>query len=58
MIKVLIKEYREGDLAVITTEVTFFSIPIFKYKKITTNNKLVQLLTVIKKSNGIKGFNK
>lgn len=58
MIKVLIKEYREGDLAVKTTEVTFLYIPIFRYKKTTTNNKAVQLLTVVKEPNKIKGFNK
>lgn len=38
MIKVLTSEYREGDQAVRTTVVTFLCIPIFKYKKSTTNN--------------------
>lgn len=56
MIKMLTKEYREGDLAVKVTEVTFLCIPIFKYKKLTTNNQAVKLLTSInqpiKKVNG------
>lgn len=56
MIKVLTKEYREGDLAVKTTEVTFLCIPLFKYKKSTTNNKAVELLTIVKQPTKIKGF--
>lgn len=56
MIKVLTKEYREGDLAVKTTEVTFLCIPLFKYKKSTTNNKSVALLTTMQQPTKIKGF--
>ncbi len=56
MIKVKTKEYREGDLAVKTTEVTFLCIPIFRYKKSTTNNKIVIMLTAATQSNKIKGF--
>lgn len=56
MIKVFTKEYREGDLAVKTTEVTFLCIPIFKYRKPTTNNQAVTLLTIIKQSKKVKGF--
>lgn len=55
MIKVITDEYREGDNAVKTTSITFFGIPIFKYKKLTTNNKAVALLTVQKETT-IKGF--
>lgn len=58
MIKKLIKEYMEGGFAVQTVEVAFLSIPIFKYKKITTNNEVIQLLTSTKKLNKIKGFSK
>lgn len=58
MIKMLTKEYREGDLAIRTIVVTFLYIPIFRCKKTTTNNKAVQLLTIVKESNKIKGFNK
>ena len=54
----LTKEYREGDHAVRTTEVTFLYIPIFKYRKTTTNNQAVQLLTVVKEPNKVKGCNK
>jgi hypothetical protein len=52
----LTKEYREGDLAVQTTEVTFLCIPIFKYKKVTTNNRAVAMLTVAKSDKKVKGF--
>lgn len=56
MIKVLTKECREGDLAVKITEVTFLCIPIFKYKKSTTNNKAVALLTIMNQPKKVKGF--
>lgn len=56
MIKILTKEYREGDLAVKTTEVTFLCIPIFRYKKSTTNNQAVKLLTSISQPTKVKGF--
>ena len=57
MIKMLTKEYREGDLAIRTIVVTFLYIPIFRYKKTTTNNKAVAMLTVAKEPSKIKGFN-
>ena len=57
MIKTVKKEYREGDNAVRTTSITFFGIPIFRSKEITTNNDIVELLTVQKKTT-IKGFKK
>lgn len=56
MIKVLTKEYKEGDLAVKTTEVTFLCIPLFKYKKSTTNNKAVALLTTMQQPSKVEGF--
>lgn len=55
MIETVTKEYREGDNAVRTTSITFFGIPIFRSKEITTNNNLVKLLTV-QKNTTIKGF--
>lgn len=54
MIKKLIKEYREGNFAILTEEVTFFNIPIFKCKKISTNNTVVRVLTPIQQNKGIK----
>lgn len=57
MIETIKKEYREGDNAVRTTSITFFGIPIFRSKEITTNNDIVELLTVQKKTT-IKGFKK
>lgn len=56
MIKVVTQEYREGDLAVRTTVVTFLCIPIFKFKKTSTNHVAVNQLTVIKEPVKIKGF--
>lgn len=56
MIKVLTKECREGDLAVKTTEVTFLYVPIFRYKKTTTNNVAVKQLTVIQPPKKVTGF--
>ena len=50
MIETVKKEYREGDNAVRTTSITFFGIPIFRSKEITTNNDIVELLTVQKKT--------
>lgn len=55
MIETVTKEYRKGDNAVRTTSITFFGIPVFRSKEITTNNNLVELLTVQKKTT-IKGF--
>ena len=57
MIETIKKEYRKGDNAVRTTSITFFGIPIFRSKEITTNNDIVELLTVQKKTT-IKGFKK
>lgn len=56
MIKVLTKECREGDLAVKTTEVTFLCIPIFKYRKSTTNNRVVAAFTTASQPKKVKGF--
>lgn len=56
MIKMLTKEYREGDLAVKTTEVTFLNITLFKYRESTTNNQAVALLTTIEQPKKVKGF--
>ena len=56
MIKVLTKECREGDLAVKTTEVTFLCVPIFKYRKSTTNNKIVAAMTTVQQPSKVKGF--
>lgn len=56
MIKKVTQEYREGDLAVRTTVISFLCIPIFKFRETTTNNSIVNQLTVIKELNKIKGF--
>lgn len=56
MIKVITQEYREGNLAVRTTVVTFLCIPILKFKKTSTNHIAVEQLTVTKEPIKIKGF--
>lgn len=56
MINMRTEEYREGDLAVRTIVITFLCIPIFKFKKTSTNNVAVGQLTPIKKKAKIKGF--
>ena len=56
MIKKVTQEYREGDLAVRTTVISFLCIPIFKFRETTTNNSIVNQLTVIEELNKIKGF--
>ena len=56
MISIVIQEYREGNLAVRTTVVTFLCIPIFKFRKTSTNNVAVGQLTPIKETIKIKGF--
>lgn len=56
IIKTITEEYREGDLAVRTTVVTFFCISIFKYKKTSTNNKAVAIFTVAKQPTKVTGF--
>lgn len=56
MIKKVTQEYREGNLAVKTTIISFLCIPIFKFRETTTNNTVVSQLTVIKELNKIKGF--
>lgn len=53
----LTNEYREGNLAVKETKVTFFCIPIFKKRKTSTNNIAVAALTVESQRFKIKGFN-
>lgn len=57
MITMVTKEYREEDLAVRTIIIKFFCIPLFKFKKTSTNNIAVQQLTAIKKRTEIKGLN-
>ena len=57
MIKMVTQEYQEGNLAVRTTVVTFLFIPIFKFKKTSTNQMAVRQLTPMKERVQLKGFN-
>lgn len=56
MIEIVIQEYREGNLAVRTTVVTFLCIPIFKFRKTFNKNVAVEQLTPIKEVTKVKGF--
>lgn len=56
MIKILTNEYMEGNQAVKTVKITFLYITIFKYKKLTTNNMAVDLLTPSEQPKKVKGF--
>lgn len=49
MIKVEIKEYVEDNLVIRTINITFLYIPIFKYKKTSTNKGVISQFTPIKK---------
>lgn len=57
MIRMITNEYRDGNLAVRNIVITFLCIPIFKYKKTSTNSIAVQQLTGIKERTEIKGLN-
>lgn len=56
MIKMMVKEYREGDLGVNDIIIKFLGIPVFKYTKTTANYTVVALLTPKSKSNKVTGF--
>lgn len=59
MIKKVVQEFREGDLAVEVIVITFFNIPIYRMRKTTTNSIIVRQLTSLKSNKlKIKGFNK
>ena len=53
----VIQEYREGDLAVKTTVISFLCIPIFSYKKTSTNRVVVNQFNKPEERIKIKGFN-
>lgn len=57
MIKILKKEYKEGDLAIKNIEVTFFKLPIYKSICTSTNRIAVQQLTTMRPTTKIVGFN-
>lgn len=56
MIEVTIIEKAEGTLGVKTTRITFLGVPIFRYKKTTTNNVVVKQLTPAPQPKKIVGF--
>lgn len=55
MFHIEMSEYKEGDSAVRTKTITLFGIVIYSSRETTTNNEVVNLLTV-KKITIIKGF--
>ena len=56
MINKVVKEYTEDNIAIRDTIITFLKIPIYKTKKITTNNVAVSQLTPTNKLIKIKGY--
>lgn len=56
MVGMVTQEYREGNLAVRTIVVAFLCIPIFKFRKTSTNNVAVKQLTPIQEVTKVKGF--
>lgn len=56
MIRMVTQEYKEGDSVVRTIVVTFLCIPIFKFKKTSTNTIVVKQFMAIKERTKINGF--
>lgn len=56
MIKVTVKDYVEGDLAVRDIKVSFLHIVIFRYTKTTTSGKAIAQLNGVIKGKPIVGF--
>ena len=57
MINIKIKEYGEEDIVTRTITVTRFCIPIFSYKKTSTNRVVVNQFNKPEERIKIKGFN-
>lgn len=57
MINIRIKEYGEEDIVTRTITITFFYIPIFSYKKTSTNRVAVNQFNKPEEIIKIKGFN-
>ena len=57
MINIRIKEYGEEDIVTRTITVTLFYIPIFSYKKTSTNRVTVNQFNKPEERIKIKGFN-
>ena len=57
MINIRIKEYGEEDIVTITITITLFYIPIFSYKKTSTNRVAVNQFNKPEERIKIKGFN-
>lgn len=56
MIKQETKEYSEDGLAVRTMQITLFDVPIYRFKKTSTNKAAVAQLTTVSKPAKVKGF--
>ena len=57
MINIRIKEYGEEDIVTRTITITLFYIPIFSYKKTSTNRVAVNQFNKPEERIKIKGFN-
>lgn len=59
MIEEIISEFVKDDLVVRTIKITFLGLPIFKYRKTSTNKVALQQYTPVSvKNKQIKGFSK
>lgn len=56
MIKQETKEYSEDGLAVRIIQITLFGVPIYRFKKTSTNEAAVAQLTTAPKPTKVKGF--
>lgn len=56
MIRMITQEYRKDDAVIKTIVITFLYIPIFKFKKISTNTIVVRQFMTIKEPTKINGF--
>lgn len=59
MIKEAVNEFVEDNLVVRTIRITFLGLPIFMYRKTSTNKMALQQYTPVSvKNKQIKGFSK
>ena len=59
MIKEAVSEFVEDNLVVRTIRITFLGLPIFTYRKTSTNKMALQQYTPVSvKNKQIKGFSK
>lgn len=59
MLKIVTREYVEGGLAIKSTIISVFNVPLFKHIRTSTNEDIIELLTLNEKEiTKIEGFRK